>query len=110
MPNSLEIESKPGCISAALNVIGDKWTALLLKELVNEKRTFSELEEALPSISPRTLSQRLDKLKAERIVSKQLYCEHPPRYYYCLTDKGAELESILRAMACWGERHHSGDC
>ena len=111
MEAQVKIESKPGCVAAALHILGDKWTALLLKELVDGERTFSELEMAMEGISPRTLSQRLEKLLAEQIIDKVMYCEHPPRFNYKLTRKGAELEAILRAMAEWGERHHStADC
>lgn len=105
MPHT-QIENKPGCIAVALHILGDKWTPLLLKELVGESHTFSELEHSLENISPRTLSQRLEKLQDEGIVEKSLYCEHPPRYSYRLSAKGAELEAILREMAAWGERHY----
>lgn len=101
------IEKHPGCIKSALSIIGDQWTPLLLKELSEgESRTFSELETLLTGISPRTLSQRLDKLMAGGIVDKQQYCSHPPRYTYTTTQKGTELNGILREMAKWGERYY----
>lgn len=109
MEHATQIEEKPGCVAAALHILGDKWTPLLLKELVSSSATFGELETSLTSISPRTLSQRLDKLMNEKIIEKTLYCEHPPRYTYKLTAKGAELEQILRAMANWGAKHHEAN-
>jgi DNA-binding HxlR family transcriptional regulator len=103
-----DIEKKPGCIKSALSIVGDQWTPLLLKELSGgESRTFSELESLLAGISPRTLSQRLVKLEACGVIQKKEYCAHPPRYTYTTTKKGSELESILRAMAEWGERHYA---
>ncbi len=99
------VENKPGCITSALNIIGDKWTALIVRDLTAQPKTFSELETSLEHISPRTLSQRLDKLEKEKIVLKRLYCEHPPRYRYDLTQKGRDLESVLQKMADWGERY-----
>lgn len=98
------IEKKPGCIASALRVLGDKWTPLIIRDLSSLPKTFGELELYL-HISPRTLSQRLDKLEAEQIITKHKYCERPPRYRYELTQKGRDLQKILRTMADWGERY-----
>lgn len=98
--------SQPGCIATTLRIMGDKWTGLILQELVKDSLTFSALETALESISPRTLSQRLDMLVSEAIVEKQQYCEHPPRSKYLLTQKGRELQEVLEKMAEWGARYH----
>lgn len=98
-------EKKPGCIHAALEVIGDKWTGLLLRELTECPKTFGELEQQLTGISPRTLSQRLDMLETECITNKSLYCERPPRYKYALTQKGSDLKAVLNSMATWGEKY-----
>ncbi len=102
----LSIEKRPGCIRAALEILGDKWSPLLLGQLANGGLTFSELESALIGISPRTLSSRLEHLVDHNIVDKILYCEHPPRYRYQLTKKGSELLGILHAMSEWGDKHH----
>ncbi len=103
--SSVVTEKKPGCIQAALEVIGDKWTGLLLRELTECPKTFGKLEQQLVGISPRTLSQRLEKLEQEQITSKSLYCEHPPRYKYALTQKGSDLKNVLESMAVWGEKY-----
>lgn len=99
------IEECPGQIQTALDIIGDKWTALIVRDLTTCDSKFSDLEASLAGISPRTLSQRLDKLETEGVISKELYCERPPRYKYCLTDKGKELQTILVDMAAWGARY-----
>ena len=99
------IESRPGCIQAALNILGDKWSPLLLGQLVEGGKTFGELETSLAGISPRTLSARLDKLAEHGIVAKVMYCPHPPRYRYELTKKGVELQDILSAMGDWGNKY-----
>lgn len=106
MNDSMSLEVRPGCIKSALAVIGEKWTALILGSLSEQCHTFGELEELIDGISPRTLSQRLDKLAAEKIICKQLYNEHPPRYRYELTSKGMELLDVLAAMAAWGNKYH----
>jgi DNA-binding HxlR family transcriptional regulator len=101
------IEDRPGCIKSALKIMGDKWTPLIVSELADSPVKFSELESRLPDISPRTLSQRLDMLLDEEIITKNRYCPHPPRYNYQLTDKGKELKTVLVAMADWGSKYHS---
>jgi DNA-binding HxlR family transcriptional regulator len=100
-----KIEKKPGCIQATLAILGDKWSPLLVARLVGSPRTFVELEELLPGISPRTLSQRLEHLSAEKIITAEEYCAHPVRYRYSLTKKGAELQKVLLQMAEWGEKY-----
>jgi DNA-binding HxlR family transcriptional regulator len=102
---ALKIEQKPGCLKTTLAILGDKWTALILRDLSTRPETFSNLEKTLVGISPRTLSQRLNKLETERIISKSLYCQHPPRCKYSLTKKGTELLSVLIAMSNWGARY-----
>ena len=99
------LEKRPGCLQASLDILGDKWSPLLLGQLVTTNKTFGELELSLAGISPRTLSARLEKLQDSEVVAKNLYCQHPKRYRYCLTTKGKELQDILSKMAHWGERY-----
>lgn len=106
MQECSSLESRPGCIKSAMAVVGEKWTAVIVSSLSERSRTFSELEELVEGINPRTLSQRLEKLSVEGIAIKQLYNEHPPRYRYELTAKGSELQNVLRAMAEWGDKYH----
>lgn len=105
-PTCAGIENRPGCIQSALNILGDKWTPLLLSQLVPGQKTFGQLELDLSGISPRTLSDRLTKLENCEIIKKNQYNEHPPRYKYDLTDKGLELQEVLVKMAEWGEKYH----
>lgn len=100
------LEPKIGCIAAAMEVIGSKWTALILRDLVGGPKRFGELERSLAGISPRTLSQRMDDLAAQGIVSRKSYAEVPPRCEYSLTEKGEDLVPILKQMAVWGEKHY----
>lgn len=98
-------EPKDGCISAALRVIGDKWSGLIIRELTKGTGRFGTLQEALPGISPRTLSQRLDLLEVEGIITKQSFAEVPPRVEYTLTPKGEDLIPILKSMVAWGDKY-----
>lgn len=104
-PQCEAVESKPGCIQAALCILGDKWSPLLISQLVSGSKTFGELEGLLEGISPRTLSARLTKLQEDAIISRTQYQVHPPRYRYQLTDKGRGLQDILVKMADWGEQY-----
>src|SRR3954464_13188367 len=85
------LEPKIGCIAAAMEIIGNKWTALILRDLVNGPIRFGELEKSVGGINPRTLSQRLDDLEEHGIITKQSFAEVPPRCEYSLTEKGLDL-------------------
>lgn len=105
-PSPASLETHVGCIAAAMEIIGNKWTALILRDLVMGPKRFSELERSLEGISPRTLSQRVDDLEEQGIITKQTYPEVPPRCEYALTDKGRDLVPILKQMAVWGEKYY----
>jgi len=106
-PPCSAIENRAGCMQATLSILGDKWTPLLLGQLVEGQKTFGELETMLAGISPRTLSARLIKLEDVEIIIKNKYNEHPPRYKYELTAKGQELQAVLQNMANWGEKYQA---
>lgn len=99
------IEQKNGCIAAALEVVGDKWSPLILRDLAAGTKRFGEIQASLVGISPRTLSQRLESLAERQIITKTAYAEMPPRVEYALTEKGCELIPILHAMADWGLKY-----
>ncbi len=68
---------------------------------------FSTLEDSLKGISPRTLSQRLDDMELNGLITKQSFAETPPRVEYTLTNKGRELLPVLKSMAEWGNKYHA---
>lgn len=104
------IESKAGCIAGAMEIVGNKWTALILRDLTSGPKRFSELEKSVGNINPRTLSQRLDDLERHKIVTKKSFAEVPPRIEYTLTTKGHDLLPILKQMATWGEKYYDSGC
>jgi DNA-binding HxlR family transcriptional regulator len=89
-------------VARAADIIGSKWTALLVHDLSEGPRRFSELRRACPGISPRTLSERLKELEHDELVSRQSFAETPPRVEYELTDKGLALLPIIAAMREFG--------
>lgn len=95
-----------GCVQAATEIIGDKWSPLLLRALtVHRSLRFSELQDMTIGISPRTLSARLSKLEQHDIVVKKANTSQAPRIEYCLTPKGSDLIPIIQCMAEWGEKY-----
>lgn len=104
--DSEALETKSGCIASAMEIIGSKWTALILRDLAQGPKRFSELEKSVGGVNPRTLSQRLDDLEKHRIVTKETYAEVPPRIEYTLTPKGQDLIPVLRAMSAWGDKYY----
>lgn len=89
-------------VACTADIIGSKWTAIIVHDLSEGPRRFSELERACPGISPRTLSERLDMLERQGIVARESYPESPPRVEYELTAKGDALRPIIHAMSEFG--------
>ncbi len=95
-------ESTTCSVAACAEIVGTKWTALLVHDMSEGARRFSQLEHACPGISPRTLSERLRALEHEGIVERRSYAERPPRVEYELTQKGEALLPIIDAMRAFG--------
>jgi DNA-binding HxlR family transcriptional regulator len=89
-------------VACTAEIIGSKWTAVIVHDLSEGARRFSELERACPGISPRTLSERLDMLERQGIVLRESFPESPPRVEYELTAKGEALLPIIHAMSEFG--------
>lgn len=89
-------------LEKTLEIIGDKWTMALIHHLVQGKNRFGMLHRAMKGISPKTLSLRLRKLEANRIITKKIFPEVPLHIEYRLTRKGKSLQKVLRAMDDWG--------
>ena len=95
-------ESTSCAVAACAEIIGAKWTALLVHDLSEGPRRFTELEHSCAGISPRTLSERLRALEDEDLVLRRSYAESPPRVEYELTEKGAALLPIIEEMRRFG--------
>jgi DNA-binding HxlR family transcriptional regulator len=89
-------------VAATAEIIGTKWTALILHDLSEGPRRFMQLEHACPGISPRTLSERLDMLERQGVLVRCSYPESPPRVEYELTEKGRALLPVIREMRRFG--------
>jgi DNA-binding HxlR family transcriptional regulator len=89
-------------IENTLQVIGSKWTVLIIRELMDGTRRFGELARALTGISPRTLSMRLGDMEGHGIIERKVFPEVPPRVEYKLSPLGKTLEPVLKTMSNWG--------
>src|SRR5881409_4383087 len=92
-------------VAKTLEVVGDRWTLLVVRDLLGGTRRFQDLQASLPGIPPNILSDRLKLMEEHGLVTRRLYSEHPPRAEYALTDKGRELGVVVGALAAWGSRY-----
>jgi DNA-binding HxlR family transcriptional regulator len=109
--NVAEDGPEPICpVLATAQIVGGKWTLVMLRDLAAGPRRFSQLQRSLAGISPRTLSLRLRALEEGGIIERREYAEVPPRVEYRLTEKGRDLVPIIEAMRRYGTRWLSPDC
>ena len=98
-----ELPGRPCSVAAALNLIGEKWTLLAVREITFGNKRFDVI--ARNTGAPRDrLAARLRTLEAAGVVERRLYSEHPPRYEYELTQAGQELRAVLTVLRGWGDR------
>jgi DNA-binding HxlR family transcriptional regulator len=94
-------------IAKSLEVIGERWSLLIVRDILNGNRRFSAMQESL-GIARNVLSSRLARLIEEDILERRAYQESPPRYEYFLTPKGLDLWPSLIALMGWGDRWSTG--
>jgi len=91
-------------VAKALEVIGERWSLLIVRAVMHGNRRFGEMQESL-GIARNVLSARLQRLVDENILERRAYQEGPPRYEYFLTQKGLDLWPALIALLNWGDRY-----
>jgi DNA-binding HxlR family transcriptional regulator len=104
------VELRSDCaVAATLDLVGDRWTLLIVRDLLfGGELRYGEFLTAAEGIPTNTLADRLRKLEAAGLVSKELYSEHPPRARYRLTKRGRALGPVLDALADWGVANVAG--
>jgi DNA-binding HxlR family transcriptional regulator len=95
-------------VSCTLDILGDRWSLLVVRDLMRGKRRYAEFLESPEGIPTNILANRLKTLLAKGVISSRRYSHHPPRVEYLLTPKGEDLRPIMRAMVDWGVRHAGG--
>jgi DNA-binding HxlR family transcriptional regulator len=108
-------------IAASLELIGERWTLLVIREVFSGRRRFDQMQKTL-GVARNVLSARLQRLVDEGLLERRPYSEHPRRFEYFLTEKGLDLWPVLVALMGWGDRHfatpggppvlivHKGEC
>ena len=89
-------------IAKTLDVVGDRWTLLIIRDLLRGTRKYQDLLESLQGISTNLLAERLSRLVDEGIVTRSLYSDKPPRAEYHLTEQGEQLASVVDSLFHWG--------
>jgi DNA-binding HxlR family transcriptional regulator len=95
-------------VACTLDLLGDRWSLLIVRDLVRGKRRYAEFLESAEGIPTNILASRLKTLLAAGIITARQYCDRPPRVEYALTPKGEALRPVMRAMVEWGVRHGGG--
>ena len=92
-------------ITNALDIIGDKWTLLIIRDLFLGKHLYREMMQSPEGIASNILANRLQRLEQAKFIWKDAYQIHPIRYQYRLTEKGEDLKPVLMALVTWGKKH-----
>jgi DNA-binding HxlR family transcriptional regulator len=96
-------------IAGALDLVGDRWTLLVMRDLLfYDKRRFAEFLASSEGIASNILADRLERLERCGLIERRQYLERPPREEYHPTAKGADLIPVLRELIRWGKRHVAG--
>jgi len=89
-------------VARALDVVGERWTLLIVRDLLQGPQRFQDLREQLSGIPPKLLSDRLRVMEEQGLLTRHVYSERPPRATYALSERGRELGLIVGALATWG--------
>jgi DNA-binding HxlR family transcriptional regulator len=95
-------------VANSLDLVGDKWSLLVVRDLLHGKRTYGELAHSPEGIPTNILADRLKRLESAGIISSAPYQRRPVRYAYTLTPKGRALGEVLLAFVRWGKQHIPG--
>ena len=95
-------------VANTLDIVGDKWSLLVVRDLLHGRQTFGELADSPEAIPTNLLADRLKRLEQAGIVVRTAYQERPVRYAYALSDKGRALGDVLLALVKWGRKHIPG--
>ncbi|WP_295580530.1 helix-turn-helix domain-containing protein [uncultured Oscillibacter sp.] len=99
-------EELPACpVATTVQIIGNKWKLLIIRNLCSRTWRFNELKKDLAGISQKVLTDSLRSMEADGIITRTVYPEVPPRVEYALSELGESMRPILDAMQAWGESY-----
>ena len=91
-------------IARSLERVGEWWSILILRDAFHGLTRFDQFQKSL-DIAPNMLTRRLNALVEADVLERRVYCEHPPRHEYVLTERGRDFRPVLWALLAWGNRH-----
>ena len=107
--NTVKPLSRSACaVANSLDIVGDKWSLLVVRDLLHGKRTYGKLALSPERIPTNILADRLERLESAGIVARTPYQQRPVRYSYTLTPKGRALGEVLLAFVRWGKQYIPG--
>lgn len=92
-------------VSCFLDIVGDNWTLLVVRDLLLGKHTFKEFQASPENIPSNILADRLKRLEREVVITRQPYQKRPKHYAYYLSNKGKDLGKVMRSMVAWANKH-----
>ncbi len=92
-------------IARVADLVGDPCSLLIMRDVLEKPKKFSELEDSLGGMSPRTLTLKLKRLEHEGLIVREGYMRHPPRHFYAPTRKGIALRETIDAMRTYGKKY-----
>lgn len=106
----IEKNNLPSCpVEVTLQLIGNKWKVLILRDLFEGTKRFSQLKTSLGNISQKVLTENLRELEKNQIINRKVYSKIPPKVEYSLTHLGKTLKPIIDSMYIWGEKYKNND-
>lgn len=102
------MQRSPCPIATTLDIVGDRWTLVILRDLLTGKRRYSQFLASPERITTNVLAARLKQMEADGLVTRAPYQTKPRRYEYTLTDKGLHLQGVLQQMCVWANEHVPG--
>ncbi|MBI2766198.1 MAG: helix-turn-helix transcriptional regulator [Chloroflexi bacterium] len=103
-PDARKTYNLPCTIARALDVLGDRWTLLILRDLMAGLHRYTEIQESCAGMSPNVLSDRLKRLQAEGLIERHHQKGLPPQVDYTLTEKGWAVRPVLQSLIAWGNQ------
>lgn len=96
----------PNCpVETTLQLMGDKWKVMIIRDLLEGTRRFGELKKSVTGITQKVLTSNLRAMEENGLLTRKIYAEVPPRVEYTLTKTGYSLKPILDAMVEWGKEY-----
>jgi DNA-binding HxlR family transcriptional regulator len=102
------VRRSPCPIASLLDLVGDKWSLLLVRDMLHGKKTYGELLDSPERIPTNILADRLRRMEEAGLIASSAYQERPVRFTYTLTEKGEAIGEVLNAVVSWSKKHLPG--